>query len=422
MKRQINHAMLMAFIGIAHAAIHGDVSITHSAGVGVRAYSLADNYVAVASDLSAVYWNPAGLSFLPVREIQVDVDGTSQSSSSVLFGRQRDDNLRRLQLTQIGFVHALPTSRGGLTFAAAYQRPTSFDDVFSFSTSYIDGQGNRMDLDNSYRTFGSLSRWNGAMGLQIAPGTGVGISLGLVTGTQDLSRGFLRKTNGVYRDPIADDLNESVTRSYLGYDVRVGFMYSLQNIFRLGFRFVMPQTIRFSENFEESYPLAPGTPNYSRKFKGELVSTYCGAGGVAFILPAMTVSAEGRFRAPYDLAYPEEIIPAGTSANYYKVGAGLGVEVPLPNTPMLARLGYSYDEFDPHQFVVKYDQEAFDWSDDGISVNDDKQLLTVGLGYVTKDISIDLSYGYQFWGIATNETLKQDYSTNRLMLSFSARY
>jgi len=56
-----------------------------------------------------------------------------------------------LRLTQAGLVHALLTARGGLTFAAAYQKPILFDDVFSFSSSYINAQGDLVDLSNSYR-------------------------------------------------------------------------------------------------------------------------------------------------------------------------------------------------------------------------------------------------------------------------------
>jgi len=62
---------LIAVILAANIAAEDNVRFGFENGFGARAFSMANNYVALSNDLSAIYWNPAAMSFSLTREFQV---------------------------------------------------------------------------------------------------------------------------------------------------------------------------------------------------------------------------------------------------------------------------------------------------------------------------------------------------------------
>ncbi len=412
MKRS-NRIVIAGLVVGCISCAQGDVTPINQVGVGARAYSFANNYVAAANDMSSIFWNPAALSFLPVREFQVSVDMLSNTGNTDFLGTKEISDIQRLRLANIGFLSAVPTSRGGLTFAAAYQSPYIFDDNPSFNGSYIDNNQS-IQLNRNYRAYGNLNFWSGAFGLQVAPGLGIGASLSLVTGSEKINDVFLKETDGIVVDSYYDSYMYDVERSYMGYDLRLGLLYLLTEKVRLGARLVLPQTIWFTED-------PPIDEGFSQ---GRLFSSYSGAVGISTVLPMATLSSEFRFRAPYDYVDPEDVIPSNSPAHYSRVGAGLGAEIPLFIKNALVRLGYSWDQFDTHPFAIKYDNDTSqaEWGTDGVTANQDRHLLTAGLAYVSSGFSIEASYGYQFWKLNTNGTLNEDNHSQRLLVSWSTRF
>jgi long-subunit fatty acid transport protein len=411
MKKNYRALIVGLVIGCISVA-KGDALAINQVGVGARAFSFANNYVAAANDMSSIFWNPAALSFIPVREIQVSLDMLSNTSNTDFLGSKENSDVRRIRLANIGYLSAVPTGRGGLTFAAAYQSPYVFDDNPSFFGNYIDKSNNSIKLNKDYRSFGSLNFWSGAFGLQVAPGLGIGAALSLVTGSQKINYIFTSDTDGIATRTNNDMYNAE--RSYVGYDVRLGLLYSPIEKIRLGARLVLPQTIWFTED----------PPIYEGFSKGQLFSSYSGAIGISTVLPIATLSSEVRFRAPYDYVNPEDVIPSTSPAHSSRVGAGLGAEIPLFIKNALVRLGYSWDQYDTHPFAIQYDGDTSQavWESDGVTVNQDRNLLTAGLAYVSSGISIEASYGYQFWKLNTNGTLSESDHIQRFLVSLSTRF
>jgi hypothetical protein len=374
--------------------------------------------VAAANDMSAIYWNPAALSFMPVREFQIASDMLTNTSSTSFYGTNQESSVRRLRLSDVGFLTSLPTSRGGLTFGVSLQNPFIFDNNPSFNGS----NGNIQDKD-TYRGYGSLNYWSGAFGLQMAPGLGVGAAISLVTGTEKIKHSFLKLTSGYIADGIYDNYDDTKERDYFGYDIRLGLLYLLpNNLVRIGARLTLPQTIWFDE-----------TSSFSGDYKGQLFSSFNGAIGVAGNLPFMTLSTELRFRAPYDYMTPDEAIPSTSPAHQLKIGAGAGAEIPLFKSNFLFRMGYSWDQYDLYQFAMQYDGETtgFDqndqtsWGTAGYSVVKDRGQVTAGLAYVISNISFEASYGYQFWKLTASDGINTRYDNDRLqrvLVSMSLRY
>jgi hypothetical protein len=401
--------------------INADITMINQTGVGGRAYSFANNYVALSNDISSVYWNPAALSFLPVREFQVSTDIVRNFTTADFYGTEEKTGVQRLRLDNIGFLTSVPTNKGGLTFAGAYQSPYIFDDNPSFSGSYTNSSNEAVQVDRNYRSYGNLNFWSGACGLQIAQGLGIGASFSLVSGKENIRNILYRLTDGSIANDTNDDYDNSTVRDYIGYDVRLGLMYTPNSDLRFGLRLVLPQTIWFDESANETYPHS-NLYEASGSWKGELNSSYSGAIGVAYAFRFMTLSSEVRFRAPYDFVFPNEVIPDNCIAHRTNMGAGLGAEAPLWSTKMILRAGYSWDQYDPYSFVKKYDGESIDWSGNGLNVDEDRNLVTAGLAYITSSWCIEGGYGCQFWKVNTDNILKEEHVLHRFLLSFSFRY
>jgi hypothetical protein len=425
MKRNFLITAMLLLTGLVGMCL-ADLEVTHTIGVGARAYGMANNFVSLSTDQSGLYWNPAGLAFAPVRELQISLDGLSQNVVTTFDNNKQGAlPLARPRLANIGYLHAFPTVQGGFTMAGAFLCPTVFDEDRNFSLRYPSGS-NRFDtvaVQRNSRNYGGLDQWCAGFGLQVAKGVGIGISASLVSGKEDGHTVFYQDTNGRIGDAINDDYDQYFSRTYLGYDIRLGLLYSFLDHFNLGIRFVVPQTIWFSQDVSETYPHSPGEPEYTSQTTGTLISSYSGAVGVSGVFPFLTASTEFRVRAPYTFMYPAENIPSQSLAAKARVGAGAGVEIPLFVSTALLRLGYSWDQYDSHQFARKFDYEKnIYWDMEGKTPAGDSHLVTAGLGFILKNVCLEASYGYNFWTLDTRGTLEEAYSQHRLVTALSFRF
>ena len=425
----IRTLLIPATVAALVASSGAEVRPSMNIGVGTRAFSMANNYVALASDLSAVYWNPAGLAFLPVREFQIGLDGLRLSANSTIFNDKTDDSFMRLRLSQVGMLVSVPANRGGLTFAGAFLNPTIFDDIAAYTARYEDpdSPGDQIENTNDFGAHGGLRHWSLAFGTQVAKGFGVGLSASLVTGRQHREYIFESKVNGV-TVPLVDGHMQS-DGFYAGYDLRVGLMYNYLDKIRIGLRAAIPQVLMLRETQDTLSDdvldslLGDGSVLGGSTYEGTMYSSYTGALGLSATLPFMVVSAELRVRAPYGLVFVDDPGLSSSQANHACMEAGVGVEVPLVVIPMAARVGYSVGQVDNHAYVVKYSGMASpDWSDDGTVAESYRHLVTGGLGLIAGKCSIDLAYGHQMWSTSTDDVLKQDFAHDRLLLSVGFRW
>jgi hypothetical protein len=428
MKRKtILSAVLIA--GVLTSICVGQIEISHMTGVGTRAYGLANNYVALSNDQSGLFWNPAGLAFVPSREFQISFDALSQKTNTDFFDQSQTSVVQRLRLVNVGYLHAFPSSQGGLTIAGALQNPYTFDDVRSFSGYQTAGNNSVYESRNA-KYYGGLNYWTGGFGLQVAEGLGIGVSAAFVAGSSTGENIFYRDSNGVVVDNLNDDYDRNITRSYLGYDFRLGLLYNFRKHFDFGLRFVFPQTLWFTEDIAEINPHTSPTAVYDwPTANGKIFSSYSGAMGFSGTFPFMTFSTEFRARAPYSLAYPAESIPDSSLAGKTIIGAGIGLEVPLFVSTTLLRAGYSWDQFDTHLFAREYDDPQNNdppgkpnWDPLGEKPVGDQHLITVGTAFIMKSVCLEISYGYTIWKLETKSNLTESHTQHRLLTSLSFRF
>ena len=382
-----------------------------SIGVGGRAMALGGNYTALAGDLSALYYNPAGLGFTRAREVSMSLSGLALASRSTVFGETTDADQERLRFGTGGLVWAVPSKRGGLAFALGYLCPQVLDDAISWSTD-SNSQVEQFEL----ATRGQLSMWSVGFGLQVAPGLSAGLTLSLVTGSADIwaSRLLMYNDTVIAQASFEDDIQ----RRYVGYDIRLGAMYSIGEWGAVGVRFVLPRTIKFTGEWERSYePWSSVDSSEDYDDPGRLRGASECAVSFALKLPAIVLSPEVAFRSPNPAARRH------TDGEYWKIAAGIGAELPLFRTGVLLRAGYRFSEYDDMPYVVFYgEDDAPAPAETAKKVVWDNHQITGGIAYVTKGgFSFDISYGYRLWRYELG-LLEQTYGFHQVMLAAGLRY
>ena len=157
-------------------------SLGREQDVAARPMALGGSYTGVASDLTALFYNPAGLSAVKRHEWLLSVERTGLQSTGRMPGfasRTLDQEQGRIQ--SFGYLMPVPTTRGGLTFAFGFYRPRTFSDLISFQDGKSATNG-----DYRYEAEGSVNHYRAGMGLDLAPDVTLGLALGYVGGAESI--------------------------------------------------------------------------------------------------------------------------------------------------------------------------------------------------------------------------------------------
>jgi hypothetical protein len=399
----------------------------HTAGIGTRAFGMAGNFTALAGDFSALFWNPAGLAFIPVREVHCAMELDRQNARTDLNGQAVPAFYPRVRINSAGLMRSVPTVRGGFGFALGFSSPWFLDDLNDFAgiDIYKGAVNLGGDLDTlragdtlfydryHHRSTGQCNLWNAGIGWQIAPGLAMGFSIGLLTGSQNMEIIAVSHT----RRAAFENLDIRIEREYLGYDARIGFLYAPSKTFSAGCRLDLPRRAKAAENSGAiDYLLSAGDTAASAF--GVLQSGFSGALGAALQMPYMTVSSDIRFRSPISNA------PRGS---HWKAGAGIGAEVPLRRLASVIRCGYSWSELDLSSMQIKWDEGGVE-APEPLMVLRNEHLFTAGYSlFLGSTVSLELAYGYCFWKFSTSDpawqsAITEQHTLQRGMMTISIRY
>jgi hypothetical protein len=406
-------------IGLTTAPLFADIGSPRPSriGVGSRAFALGNNYTALSDDFGALFHNPAGLGFIHAREAHLSMGGLALRTSNTIGSTTLDADKQRLRVSSGGLVWSAPTTRGGLAFALGYQCPYVFDDIYEYTAR---GANSREDVWLS--SHGQLNFWTAGFGLQLAPGLSGGLALSLVTGSADIDA-----RRHLYAGEILDkdaSYTASISRRYVGYDLRFGLKYVPVEMLSAGLRIVIPRAMRFVGHTDDRTLDNPDVPSrFSGEDRGYLTGRAEVALGAAVKLPVIVLTPEVMVRAP-DLSYLADTIEY--DATHWKVGLGVGAEVPVFSTGLLVRMGYRFEEYDAQPMVATYmtadRQDTYVVPDTPVDVIRNQHLFSGGLALITKSaISFELSYGYRLWQYDW-EGLDQTYGFHQGLFAIALRY
>jgi long-subunit fatty acid transport protein len=266
-------------------------------GVGARAVGLGGAYTGVASDYSAIYWNPAGLAQMTRAEFSAGLSYLNTNDDGTFFGSTTGAENNVTNLNTFGIVHPVPVRRGSLVLAFGYHREGSFASGLQFSglnpnSSIVqayapDGDAAPSELSDNlaYQLYladvdtmtgrfispivdrvtqtgdvmesGGLSNWSIAGAVDIAPNTSVGLTVTYVSGTYRYDRTYTEEDrNGIYTvfpyDFAQLDIEDFIEGDISGVNAKFGLMYRMPERFRFGITVKTPTAFTVKETYGTS--------------------------------------------------------------------------------------------------------------------------------------------------------------------------
>lgn len=417
--------------------------------VGARSFSMGNAFVAVADDYSATYWNPAGLGLLRRPEFALGLMNISASNDVAFLNTAMQATTSNTRLNNVGFALPFPTMRGSLVFAVGYNRIQNYDASLAFNAlngtrsiiPVLKDPDQRFDLawklwlqnDKGETPFdlglqqsadvlesGGMNAWTFSGSIEAARDIFVGLTLNLLSGSYRWERTWEEEdVNDIYQDPIVQSdefdtqdfqyfqMNEKVKQDISGWNVRMGFIYKIQDYARIGAVIETPTFYTVTEDYYKqgtsTFARASATYDFTTLSDHSITTPWrfsIGASGrpikhltMAFQMDYSDLS-ETEFSNVADIGYESELNKAIRSSwkNAF-VFAG-GMEFTVPKTPLQIRAGYNY--------------QTSPWKRDEGDSDYDTKTITAGIGYLFSE-TFQLN---AMWGNTNYKTFHYNYDPN----------
>lgn len=317
-------------------------------GVGTRALGMGTAYTAVASDFSAIYWNPAGLAQLKYGEFMGAMTFPSVKDEGTFFGNTMSTTASGPYLGALGFAAPFPVTRGSFVVALGFTRDNSFVngleyEGFNPSYSYIqdsapDGQQYGVYLDDNlaYQLYladldtvngvfaspirdrvtqraqvtesGGINAWSLGGAIDLAYNFSFGVTLTYHAGSYTYDRRYIEEDRGGIHEVFPFDptrsgfssltVNEFIEDDISGFSTRFGVHYR-GDFLRFGLAAATPTWYSVKETFGVSNATAtfddgsvePAAVRFSTQYYTEydVTTPWVLSGGLAISLGDLLV-------------------------------------------------------------------------------------------------------------------------------------
>ncbi len=441
-------------------------------GVGARSLGMGNAYTGVASDFSALYWNPAGLAQLQHAEFSFGLSHLNFKDNSSFFGASESYTNNSTNLNSLGLVFPVQVSRGSLVFALGFTRNSNFTTGLSFRgfnpTSSIiqtyahDGAPYPSDLSGNlaYQLFltnldttngrfispissnltqsgqviesGGINNWSGGGAIDMARNLSVGLTLTYLSGTYKYDRTYSEKDTKDLYPTLPFDFDElvitdNVTSDITGFNARLGMLYRVPDRFRFGISIKTPTTYNVKESFNtiarsyfdngDVFPInepfeAPGSNEY------DVVTPWVFTVGGSFMIRDLVLSGDVEYtdwtQLEFDNANADLIALNKDIKQIFRPTVNLrgGAEYEIRDYGLRLRGGFMYN---PSPY-------------DGDPAEFDQKHVTAGLGILLGETTmLDLTYARGWWksfrsNYDRTSRVSEDIRTNNLMMTFSYRF
>jgi len=397
---------LLALVAIAAPAAAQElapveVPFTSTMGFGARALGMGAAHTAVVEDLSAIYYNPAGLAQIRRIEVGGTLAFDRRDQSVDLSGTVSDVDLRNTHLNSVGFAYPFPTYRGSLVIGGAYNRRVNLNSDFL-------RQGTLPPYDSNERESileeGSLNSWTAAAALDVSPNISIGGAVSYLSGSTD------RRDEFIYADPRYDlDSVVETGADISGWTGSFGSLVRLGPVARLGFQVQFPQTIDIdgvefvSEEFtDREDPESDFSDEFEVAFTDDIDLPFSFAGGIAFTPKNFVLAADVRFTDWTQIRYAgpvrveyEQADESGETTlvreDAYRAATEihLGAEYVLPVYPVRFRAGF-FTEPVAYNLVLT---DVFGGVNRVADYDPDRRFFTLGMGALFEDVlTVDVAY------------------------------
>lgn len=404
-----------------------EMVVGNEAGVGGRAMGMGGAYTAVSDDAAAIWYNPAGLAQIRRIEWNLGISMLKASEKSTLVSRESspaagiaEGDKTVSSISSFSGVLPLPTYRGSMVFAAAYNRVKEFDYPFRVS-GYSDAWDG--SLNGRANDSGSLDVWSLAGAVDVSPTVSLGLSLDYFKGAHELDqkRSYWDATvqyAELYHSGYSDNIRawslqggmlvRTARNIRLGASLRLPVRYTIKSRYfdDLYYRDDVPFTL--NEHPSSAYADSgnyTGSDTYHVKAPIQLNT------GLSWTWRGLILSGDLSYldwsQSTSDLEEPEYRY---RNTLNWRVGA----EIPFPAIQGFLRAGYASAP-DPYEGYI--DAAGMVTT----SERNRRDFLTFGAGILLDpSMMLDVAFMHGFWSRET-EPRTDESTRNKLFLTLSYR-
>lgn len=393
--------MILAVPAVAGGIQREGIVLDSNFGVGARAMGMGGAHLAAAEDISAIYWNPAGLAKIRRIELSGTISHESQEIDTRFFGTSANSSISNTRLNSIGLAYPFPTLRGSLVAGFSVNRVHSFDLSYlhnGYNEVVIDpenGVGDAYETEKQYAE-GGLYVWGFSGAMDVSKQLSLGLSLNIWDGSYN--------GNWDYRE---EDIHDHWDNTYFydvlhiteeddfdldGFNLIFGGIYRASKHLNLGFSVASETTIKFDgeqyykqENYDFTDDMGIDEDTYAVY---EEYYTFSDAklpwqisGGLAYTQKMFKLAADFSYATWSEVDFNRED-PQAPSMYDDTFKWRLGGEVLIPNAPLRFRAGVFTDPI-PYQ---------------GTEIDKDRMFFTLGAGaLIDRVFSLDVAYVTGSW-------------------------
>ena len=386
---------------------------------GARALGLAGAFAAIADDVSALHYNPAGLAQIRGVELALGMRHERDRAEFDMFASRARENTAATGLDYIAFAFPVPTYRGSLVLAAGAERARNNN----LESARVD---RRSDTDFAFddrflrRQEGGVWRYAGGLAVDVLPELSLGFGIAYWHGT--LRDDQLREIDEVIAgDPpfrARDRLRSETTVDGFGFDI--GLLSYIGRNGRVGLRIASPVWLDLSgdgelslDDLDDGQPASVDLLIIEQEPRLPWSATLAGSW---FFGPALAALDLG-YTAWDEVDLDDRIgdAPPVVESEYTsRLSLRTGLEVALPGIPVRVRGGYAFEP-------VAYDLLLGNPS----RLTQDRHVVSAGAGVlVAERFALDLGASFADYEradrdfAAVSETRKE----RRVVLTGAYRY
>lgn len=482
--KNIRRGVILTSLGLLVGASQGLAQFPEDAlrlgtpgfGVGARSLGMGNAYTGIASDYSALYWNPAGLSQIEHGEFSAGLSYLTNKDVGTFFDQDLSYTKNATNLNALGLVYPVPVRRGSMVLAFGFSRQAVFNSGLSFNafnpnSSIIqsdrsiyapDGAEYPSDLSQNiaYQLYlanidtvtgkfdspirnrvtqvgkviegGGLNNWAIGGAVDVTPNVSLGITLTYLSGSYRYDRNYQEQDlAGIYNTHPFDfkslSLIDFIDGDISGVNAKFGLMYRVPDHLRVGLAVKTPTSFTVKENYgttARSYfdngDIMPvdGPFENMGSVEYDVRTPWVFSGGISVIIRELVLSG--------DVEYTDWTTLEFANANSTILQNNLDIKEIFRPTANF-RAGAEY-EFRPLGLRLRggyiYNRSPYEGDPSAY----DQQYITGGLGILLGESTmLDVAYAHGWWktfrvNYDSSSRVDETIGTDTFLLTFAFRF